>query len=117
EDDGELLLGAAACCELVQAVTVRTSAATRPVVRIRSMFPDESTMIRYAPIPVDRIRHHALVSEIVRSEDYEEPALDWMFAQVQRLKAALAQCGVVDEAIQRSVCEIFFFGLAGEFDD
>ena len=57
------------------------------------------------------------MTDVVRSEEYETLALDWMFAQVERLKVALVESGVPDEGIQRAVCESFFFGLAVEFDD
>ena len=57
------------------------------------------------------------MTQVVRSGDYEAPALDWMFAQVERLRDALGASGVVDESVQRSICETFFFGLAVEFDD
>lgn len=57
------------------------------------------------------------MTTISSSADYEEPALDWLFDQVTRLRTSLAQAGVDDEAVQRSVCEHFFFGLGVEFDD
>ncbi|MEQ1700651.1 MAG: hypothetical protein ABMA25_11090 [Ilumatobacteraceae bacterium] len=57
------------------------------------------------------------MTDIVRSDAYEEPALDWLYAQVERLRAALANAGVVEEGTQRLVCEHFFFGLSVEFDD
>lgn len=54
---------------------------------------------------------------IIRSESYEGPALDWLFAQVGRLRRALDEAGVTDQALQRTICESFFFGLAAELDD
>lgn len=57
------------------------------------------------------------MAEIVRSEEYEALAFDWMYDQVGRLRDALGTAGVLDESIQRPICEAFFFGLAVEFDD
>lgn len=54
---------------------------------------------------------------IERTEDYEAPALEWMFGQVERLRRALSAAGVADESVQRSVCESFLFDLAMVFDD
>jgi hypothetical protein len=54
--------------------------------------------------------------EVIFSDEYEAPALDWLFAQVARLKTSLDECGVSDEVVQRAVCETFFFALTVDFD-
>lgn len=50
------------------------------------------------------------------SEDFEEPALDWLFHEVESLRSSLIDGGIVDDEIQRKVCEQYIFGLAGRLD-
>jgi hypothetical protein len=57
------------------------------------------------------------MSDIARSSEYETYALDWLFGQVERLKAAMIEGGILDDRVQRSVCASFVFGLTVEFDN
>ena len=51
----------------------------------------------------------------VRVDEYEAPALAWLFREVKRLDDCLAEGGVIDSEQRRSVCASFFFGMSTSF--
>ena len=53
---------------------------------------------------------------IEESEDYETPALHWLFSEAKRLDESLRRCGIADEAARRAVTEDYIFGMGYAFD-
>lgn len=51
------------------------------------------------------------MTAIHRTDDYEEPALEWFLREGERLNETLRTAGVADEATRREVCTNFFFGM------
>ena len=49
--------------------------------------------------------------DIIESNDYESPALFWMYREIKRLNETLVAAGMADEDTRREVCEHFFFGI------
>jgi len=49
-------------------------------------------------------------------DEFERPALEWLFREVARLAKALRDRGVSDEGV-RAICHEFFFGLAYGLDE
>jgi hypothetical protein len=47
--------------------------------------------------------------DIIESDDYESPALFWLYREIKRLNETLLAAGVADEAKRREICEEFFF--------
>jgi hypothetical protein len=46
--------------------------------------------------------------DIVASDEYESPALFWMYREIKRLDEVMHSIGLADQAARR---EIFFFGI------
>jgi hypothetical protein len=49
--------------------------------------------------------------EIVESDDYESPALFWLYREIKRLDRTLASAGIAEEAKRREICEQYFFDI------
>lgn len=52
----------------------------------------------------------ASVPDIIASNDYESPALFWLYREIKRLDESMRAVGLADEDARRNICERFFFG-------
>jgi hypothetical protein len=50
------------------------------------------------------------VPDIIASDEYESPALFWMYREIKRLDEVMKSVGLADQAARREICESFFFG-------
>ena len=48
--------------------------------------------------------------DIIESDDYESPALFWMYREIKRLNETMLAAQITDETKRREICEQFFFG-------
>ena len=48
--------------------------------------------------------------DIIESNDYESPAMFWMYREIKRLNMTLVEIGIADEDTRREICHSFFFG-------
>lgn len=49
--------------------------------------------------------------DIIESDDYESPALFWLYREIKRLNETLLAAGIADEVKRREICEEFFFDI------
>lgn len=49
--------------------------------------------------------------DIIASDEYESPALFWMYREIKRLDEVMHSIGLADESARREICENFFFGI------
>ena len=49
--------------------------------------------------------------DIIASNDFESPALFWLYREIKRLDESMRAVGLADEEARRNVCEHFFFGI------
>ena len=49
--------------------------------------------------------------DIIASNDYESPALFWMYREIKRLDEVMKSIGLADQDARREICESFFFGI------
>jgi hypothetical protein len=50
------------------------------------------------------------VPDIIASDEYESPALFWLYREIKRLDEVMQAVGLADQAARREICENFFFG-------
>lgn len=51
-----------------------------------------------------------------RSDEFEQPALDWLYEEAQNLRDVLVEAGILDEVLVRRVCRNYIFGLGVRLD-
>jgi hypothetical protein len=51
------------------------------------------------------------VPDIIASDEYESPALFWMYREIKRLDEVMKSIGLADQAARREICENFVFGM------
>ena len=52
----------------------------------------------------------ARVPDIIASNEYESPALFWMYREIKRLDEVMQSVGLADQGTRRQICEEFFLG-------
>lgn len=53
----------------------------------------------------------ALMPDVMESDEYESPALFWLYREIKRLDSTLAAIGVSDRSVRREACESYFFDI------
>ena len=52
--------------------------------------------------------------DVRESDEYESPALFWLYREIKRLDSTLAAIGVSDRSARREACENYFFEIQHE---